>query len=70
VPTFVAWGEFENPLLDVHCAELVFRLAEAKKRSPPVFWLKGHNHTSTIAHVGTSDEALGRKVLEFIAEAQ
>ena len=24
VPTLVAWGEFENPLIDVHCAELGF----------------------------------------------
>jgi acetyl esterase len=68
VPTFVAWGEYENPLLDVHCAELAFRFAEAKKRSPPVFWLDGHNHTSTIAHIGTSDEALGRAIMRFIAK--
>jgi acetyl esterase len=68
VPTFVAWGEYENPLLDMHCAELVFRLAQAKTRSPPVFWLTGHNHTSTIGHIGTSDEALGRAILEFIGD--
>jgi acetyl esterase/lipase len=68
VPTFVAWGEYENPLLDMHCAELVFRLAQAKKRSPPVFWLAGHNHTSTIGHIGTSDEALGQAILQFIAD--
>ena len=36
VATFVAWGEYENPLLDVHCAELVFRLSNAKNRTPPV----------------------------------
>jgi acetyl esterase/lipase len=68
VPTLVAWGEYENPLLDVHCAELVFRLSQAKKRSPPVVWLRGHNHTSTIAHIGTSDETLGREILSFIAD--
>ena len=67
VPTLVAWGEYENPLLDVHCAELVYRLAAAKKRSPPVVWLRGHNHTSTIAHIGTADETLGEAILDFIA---
>jgi acetyl esterase/lipase len=66
VPTFVAWGEYENPLLDVHCAELVFRLADAKRQSPPAMWLRGHNHTSMIAHIGTADETLGRAILEFI----
>lgn len=68
VPTFVAWAEYENPLIDVHCAELVFRLAAAKKRSPPVMWLRGHNHTSTIGHFNTSEDALGRAILDFIAD--
>ncbi len=67
LPTMVAWGEFENPLLDVHCAELVFRLAAAKKRAPPTVWLAGHNHTSTMAHIGTADEMLGTAMLDFIA---
>lgn len=68
IPTLVAWGEYENPLLDVHCVELAFRLAAAKKRSPPVIWLRGHNHTSTIAHINTAEETLGRAMLDFIAE--
>jgi len=68
VPTLVAWGEYENPLLDLHCAELVFRLAAAKNRSPPVVWLRGHNHTSTMAHIGTADDELGRAMLDFIAD--
>lgn len=67
VPTFIAWGEFENPLIDVHCSELVYRLAAAKRRSPPVLWLRGHNHTSTIAHFNTAEEALGRAILDFVA---
>lgn len=67
VPTFVAWAEYENPLLDLHCAELVYRLATAKRRSPPVFWLRGHNHTSAIGHINTAEDDLGRAMLEFIA---
>jgi acetyl esterase len=68
VPTFVAWGEYENPLIDVHCAELVHRLGQAKRRTPPMLWLKGHNHTSTIAHFNTAEEELGRAILEFMAD--
>lgn len=67
VPTFVAWGEYENPLIDVHCAELVYRLGQAKRRTPPSLWLRGHNHTSTIAHFNTVEDVLGRAILEFIA---
>jgi acetyl esterase/lipase len=67
VPTFVAWGEHENPLIDLHCAELVYRLAVAKRRSPPLFWLRGHNHTSTIGHINTAEDELGCALLDFVA---
>lgn len=67
VPTFVAWSEFENPLIDVYCAELVYRLANAKRKSPPMMFLPGHNHSSAIAHIGTSDDALGQAIVSFIA---
>jgi acetyl esterase/lipase len=67
IPTFVALGEYENPLLDVYCLELAHRLAVAKRRAPPVMRLPGHNHTSMIAHFNTAEDALGRAILEFIA---
>jgi acetyl esterase len=67
VPTLVAWSEFENPLLDVYCAELVYRLSLAKRRSPPVVWLKHHNHASMIAHIGLEEDVLGSALREFIA---
>ncbi len=66
VPTFVAWSEYENPLIDVYCAELVYRLAVAKRRSPPVVYLKGHNHTSMIGHINTAEDVLGQAIREFI----
>ncbi|HEX9466578.1 MAG TPA: alpha/beta hydrolase [Alphaproteobacteria bacterium] len=66
VPTLVAWSEYENPLIDVYCAELAYRLAAAKRRSPPVVYLKGHNHTSMIGHINTAEDVLGQAMREFI----
>ncbi len=66
VPTFVAWAEYENPLIDVHCAELVFKLSAAKKRTPPVVWLRGHNHSSIVAHINTAEDTLGHAIRQFI----
>jgi acetyl esterase len=66
VPTMIAVAEYENPLLDVHCAELFHRLAAARGRAPRFVWLAGHNHTSIIAHFNTAEERLGREMLEFI----
>jgi acetyl esterase/lipase len=66
VATLVAWAEYENPLIDVYSAELVHRLAAAKRRSPPVVWLEGHNHTSIIAHFNTVEDVLGKAIRGFI----
>jgi acetyl esterase/lipase len=69
VPTMIAFAEYENPLVDVYCLELAHRLALAKRKAPPVLRLPGHNHTSLIAHVNTTEERLGREMLEFIHHA-
>lgn len=66
VPTFIALAEFENPLIDVYCLELAYRLAAAKGKAPPVHWLKGHNHTTSIAHFNTSEDALGTAIRAFV----
>lgn len=68
IPTFVAWAEFENPLVDVYCAELVYRLAHAKRKAPPSMWLARHNHTSSIGQIGTSDDALGQAIVDFVRD--
>ncbi len=68
VRTLIAFGEFENPLIDVYCLELAYKLAAAKGCSPTVLRLPGHNHTSMIAHLNTSDERLGQEILAFIDE--
>ena len=66
IPTMIAVAEYENPLLDVHCAELFHRLAVAKRCAPRFVWLAGHNHTSAIAHFNTAEERLGLEMLEFL----
>jgi acetyl esterase/lipase len=66
VATFIAFAEYENPLIDVHCTELYWRLATAKGRAGPLFRMSGHNHTSIIAHFNTAEERLGRAILEFV----
>ncbi|WP_182915395.1 alpha/beta hydrolase [Rhodopseudomonas palustris] len=68
-PTFIACAEFENPLIDVYCFELAYKLAAAKRKAPPFMWLKDHNHTSIIGQFNTADDALGRACLEFIRTA-
>ncbi len=66
VPTFIAIAEYENPLIDVYCTELAYRLALAKGHTPRFLRLAGHNHASIHAHIGTSEDRLGSELVEFI----
>lgn len=67
-PTLIAYGGYENPLLDVYALELGHRLGLAKRRAPPMVVLPEHNHSSIIAHINTGDDRLSRAVLDFIAD--
>jgi acetyl esterase len=66
IPTFVALAEYENPLIDVYCLELAYRVALAARRAPPLLRLCGHNHTSIIAHINTAEDRLGQAMRDFI----
>lgn len=66
LPVMVAIAEFENPLLDVYCAEFYWRLAAARGRASRFLRLAGHNHISLVAHFNTGEDLLGREILDFM----
>jgi hypothetical protein len=68
VPTIIGFGEWENPLIDVHCTELLHRLSQAKRVTPRVVRLAGYTHSGMIGHFNTAEERLGREILDFIRE--
>lgn len=70
VPTMVAFAEFENPLIDIYCLELAYRLSLAKRKAPRIFFARNHNHTSIIAHINTADDQLGLEILDFIKNCE
>ncbi len=66
VPTMVGIAEYESPLIDVHSAELIHRIAAVKRRAPRFFSLARHNHSSTVAQINTADDLVGPQILEFM----
>lgn len=67
LPVFIAIAEFENPLLDVYGLEFAHALAAARGRAPRLLQLRGHNHMSMVAHFNSSEDGLGRELLDFFA---
>ena len=67
VPLFVAIAEYENPYLDAYAAEFLHRVGMVRGRVPRFIQLRGHNHTSIVAHFDSGEDSLGRELLGFIA---
>lgn len=65
LPVLIAIAEYENPLLDVYGLECAHAIAAARGRAPRLLQLRGHNHMSMVAHFNTSEEVLGRELLDF-----
>lgn len=66
MPVLLAAGEFENTYLDAYTAELAFKLGMARGRMPRFMHLRGHNHTSIVAHLDSGEETLGPALLDFV----
>ena len=70
VPLLLAVAEYENPLLDVYAAEMLYRVSAARGRAPRMVRLPRHNHTSIVAHIDTAEDRLGGEILDFIARGE
>ena len=65
-PVFIAFAEYENPLIDVYCLELAYQIAIECRRAPEVIQMTRHNHTSIIGHINTTEDELGKRMRLFI----
>lgn len=68
VPLFIAIAEYENPYLDAYGAEFFARAAMARKTTPRFLQVRGHNHTSIVAHINSGEDELAQEIIHFIEE--
>ncbi|SUA89493.1 alpha/beta hydrolase [Pandoraea pulmonicola] len=69
VPTMIAVAEYENRFLDDYGAAFFQTLLRARGAAPRFVQVRGHNHTSIVAHFNSGEEWLGREILAFMASA-
>jgi acetyl esterase/lipase len=65
VPLLLTVAEFDPGFLAAPTYQLAEAVTRRDGRPPPVLWLKGHNHISTVLSFGSGDDAFGNKILEF-----
>ena len=68
VPTFIAIAEYENPYLDAYGAEFFARAALVRRKTPRFVQVRGHNHTSIVAHINSGEDDLAQEIVDFIEE--
>lgn len=69
VPAMLVIAEYDQRNIIETTGELFVALCDRDDgRCPRLLQLKYHNHMSEISHINTSDDLLGRDVLEFIRE--
>ncbi|WP_281718493.1 alpha/beta hydrolase [Pandoraea apista] len=67
VPTMIAIAEYENRFLDDYGAAFFLGLLRERGMAPRFVQMRGHNHTSIVAHFNSGEEWLGREILAFMA---
>ncbi|HTH61549.1 MAG TPA: alpha/beta fold hydrolase [Paraburkholderia sp.] len=68
VPLMIAIAEFENPYLDEYGAQFFIEALRCRGVPPRLVQMRGHNHTSIVAHFNSGEEYLGREILHFIGD--
>ncbi len=67
VPTMIAVAEYENRFLDEYGAAFFQALLRERGVAPRFVQMRGHNHTSIVAHFNSGEDWLGREILTFMA---
>ncbi len=66
LPTMIAIAEYENRFLDDYGAAFFQTLLRARGVAPRFVQMRGHNHTSIVAHFNSGEDWLGQEILAFM----
>jgi len=67
VPLMIAVAEFENRFLDSYGARFFVDVLRHRGVPPRFVQMRGHNHTSIVAHFNSGETYLGSEILRFMA---
>jgi acetyl esterase/lipase len=69
VPVLVLSAEFDPDRFHIATAKLLHELVVVRGVKPRIRQMRGHNHTSSLASVGTADTRAETEILDFMATA-
>ncbi len=66
VPIMLAYAEYDPTWLSRPSFDLAAAITERDGKAARISWMRDHNHVSPIFSIGSSDEALGLEILDFM----
>jgi acetyl esterase/lipase len=66
LPLFLGYAQYDPVFLSAPTIALAQAICKRDQQCPPVLWMKGHNHVSTVFSFGSKDTELGRNLVDFI----
>lgn len=66
LPLLLGYAQYDPEFLSAPTLALAHAVCERDRQCPPVLWMKGHNHVSTVFSIGSQDTELGRNLVDFI----
>lgn len=65
-PTMVVIAQYENPMLDEYGLDFAYRMTRGTRIGPRIVQVRGHNHTSVVAHFNSGENLLADQIYDFM----
>lgn len=69
-PVLLTLAQYDPPGMAVQTLALASQLTQTQQTSPPLVWLKDHNHVSTVLSIGSPQDDVGELITRFIMEIE
>ncbi len=69
-PVLLTLAQYDPAGMALQTLALASQLTQTQQSSPPLAWLKDHNHVSTVLSIGSPQDDVGDLITQFIKEIE
>jgi len=69
-PVLLTLAQYDPPGMALQTLALASQLTQTQQTSPPLVWLKDHNHVSTVLSIGSPQNDVGELISQFIKDLE
>lgn len=69
-PVLLTVAQYDPAGMALQTLALASQLTHTQQTSPPLIWLKGHNHVSTVLSIGSPQDDVGELLIQFMNDIE